>query len=84
MCATRICAAFCNLKLPFTDLSSPTVMLPLPEALVFTGGTSSAPVILTCKTSPPPIVAQPANRTTPPNSDKLCIHFMATSSIELL
>jgi hypothetical protein len=35
------------LKLPLTDLSSFTVMVPLPDAEVLTGGTSSAPLIVT-------------------------------------
>src|SRR5438105_12709496 len=43
--------------LPLTDLSAPTVIVPLPVALVFTGGTSLSPDRVTLTVWPFPAVS---------------------------
>src|SRR5260221_8087336 len=63
--ASCICAAVPAMPevvtLPLTDLSEPTIMVPLPDAEVVTGGTSCAPLNVTFV---PDISAAPANAKT--------------------
>jgi hypothetical protein len=62
------------------ERSSPTFTLPVAEASVVTGGTSSAPVIFTGTLPPPPIPAQLASRSAATNSNervlRLLMHIM--------